>query len=62
MLAIEAMGNTFRFIFYTIGLLLFLMGGIAWMSNRFRIEFVGLGLAAVTFPTWWDLLATVSND
>ena len=61
-LAIQPMGETFRFILVTIGLVLFILAGLIWYSNRFRLEFIGFGLAAITFPTWWDLLAAVAND
>ena len=62
LLALSPMSNTFRFIFVTIGLLLFIFSGIAWHSNRGRLELTALGLAAVFFPMWWDLLALVVND
>lgn len=62
LLALSAMGETFRFIFFTVGIVLFILAGIMWSSNRGRLEFTALGLAAVFFPTWWDLLAAVTND
>ena len=62
LLAIEGMSNTFRFIFATIGIVLWILAGLVWYSNRWRLEFIGLGLAAFFFPAWWDLLAVVAND
>jgi hypothetical protein len=51
------MNNTWSFIFIAIGIVLFLAGGIGLKPGGERVQLIGLGLAAVYFPTFWDLLA-----
>jgi hypothetical protein len=57
MLAIEAMGDTVRLVFYAVALVLFVLAGIGFKPVGDRVHFVGLGLGAFTFPVFWDLLA-----
>jgi hypothetical protein len=57
MYAIEVMGNTWNFVFVAIGLALFLLSGVGFKPVGDRVHLLGLGLAAVTFPTFWGLLA-----
>ncbi len=59
MYAIELMGHTWRFVFFAIGVVLFLLSGIGFKPVGDRVHLVGLGLAAITFPTFWDLLSTL---
>jgi hypothetical protein len=58
-LAIELMGSTWRFIFYAIALVLFIASGVGLKPGGERVSLVGLGLAALTFPLFWDNLATL---
>jgi len=56
-LALGLMNNTWSFIFIAIGIVLFLAGGVGLKPGGERVQLIGLGLAAVYFPTFWDLLA-----
>jgi hypothetical protein len=56
-LAIDHMGTTVRFIFVLIGIVCFVAAGIGVKFGGERAQLVGLGLAAVFFITFWDLLA-----
>lgn len=58
-LGISQMGNTAQFIFTTIGLLLFIGAGVGLKVAGERAALVGLGLAALAFVTWWNLLAVL---
>jgi hypothetical protein len=44
-------------VFFAIGLVLFVLSGVGFKPAGDRVHLVGLGLAAITFPTFWDLLA-----
>jgi hypothetical protein len=59
MLAIDAMGNTWTFIFTLIALVLFLGAGLGIKPAGDRIHLVGLGLAAMVFPELWTRLANL---
>ena len=57
MLAINVMGNTGYFIFYAIALVAFVLAGVGIKTPGDRIHLVGVGLAALVFPMFWDRLA-----
>lgn len=59
MLAIEAMGNTFQFIFYVIAIAAFIGAAVGVKFGGERAALIGVGLAAVTFPGLWDRLAAL---
>jgi hypothetical protein len=59
LLGIELMGSTWRFVFYAIALVIFIAGGVGIKPGGERVSLVALGLAAVTFPLFWDNLATL---
>ena len=56
-LALELMGNTWQFIFYTIAIVLFLAGGVGLKPGGERVQLIGLGLSAFVLPDFWDHLA-----
>jgi hypothetical protein len=58
MLAIEPMGTTVTFIFYAVGIALWVMAGLGLKPSE-RMELVGFGLAAFFFPTFWSQLAAL---
>ena len=58
-LGIELMGSTWRFVFYGIALVVFIAGGVGIKPGGERVSLIALGLAAVTFPLFWDNLATI---
>jgi hypothetical protein len=58
-LGIGQMGTTVTFIFYTIGILLLIAAGVGLKFVGERAALLGLGLAAITFVTWWNLLAAL---
>ena len=51
------MGHTWQFVFYAIALVLFVLSGIGFKPVGDRVHLLGLGLAAITFPQFWDLLS-----
>jgi bacteriorhodopsin len=57
MLAIDPMGSTVRFVFYAIGLAAFVLAAIAFKIGDGKTNLLGVGLAAITVPPFWDLLA-----
>lgn len=57
MLAISQMGATPQAIFYTIGVVLFILAGIGFKPAGDRVHLVGLGLAAVFFVVLWNAWA-----
>jgi hypothetical protein len=56
---IGLMSNTWYFIFYAIALVLFIAGGIGIKAGGERVQLVGLGLAAMIFPLFWDRMAAL---
>jgi hypothetical protein len=57
MLAIEPMGNTVQFVFYAIALAAFVLAAIALKIGDGKTNLLGVGLAAITVPPFWDRLA-----
>jgi hypothetical protein len=57
MLAISQMSPTATAIFFIVGLLLFVLGGIGFKPPGDRIHLVSLGLAAYIFVLAWNALA-----
>jgi hypothetical protein len=57
MFAISVMGTTPTAIFYVIGVVLFLLGGVGFKPAGDRVHLVSLGLAAVFFVVAWNALA-----
>ncbi len=58
-LAIEPMGNTAQFIFYTVGILVLLSAAVGVKFVGERAAHIGLGLAIIFFVYWWTLLANL---
>ncbi len=58
-LAIGQMGTTPAFIFVPIGLLLLISAAVGLKFVGERAALIGLGLAAIFFITWWNLLAAL---
>lgn len=58
-LGIEAMGATWRFVFYGIALVIFIAGGVGIKPGGERVSLVAIGLAALTVPLFWDSLAQI---
>jgi hypothetical protein len=58
-LAIGQMGTTPSFIFVTIGLLFLISAAVGLKFVGERAALIGLGLAAIFFITWWNLLAAL---
>ncbi len=56
-LAIDHMGTTVRFIFVLIAVIAFVAAGVGIKFGGERAALIGLGLAALSFPGLWDLLA-----
>jgi hypothetical protein len=50
LLAISTIGATATAIFYTVGVVLFILGALPLETRGVRLHFVALGLAAVFFP------------
>jgi hypothetical protein len=59
MLALSAMGNTWQFIFVLIGIVCFVAAAVGVKFGGERAALIGLGLAAVFFPAFWDRLAAL---
>jgi hypothetical protein len=57
MLAIGVMSATAQAIFFTVGLVLFILGGIGYKLPNDRIHLVALGLAAWIFVVAWNAWA-----
>jgi hypothetical protein len=57
MLAISRMGTTPTAIFYVVGVVLFILGGVGFKPGGDRVHLVSLGLAAVFFVVAWNALA-----
>jgi hypothetical protein len=57
MLAIGVMSATAQAIFFTVGLVLFVLGGIGYKLSNDRIHLVALGLAAWIFVAAWNAWA-----
>ena len=57
MLALGIMGRTPQAIFFTIGLVLFILAGIGFKPAGDRVHLVGLGLAAWIFVVAWNAWA-----
>jgi len=54
MLAISHMGTTPTAIFYTIGVVLFILAGVGVKPAGDRVQLTGFGLAAVFFVIAWN--------
>ena len=59
LVAVDVMGNTWKFIFYAIAVLMFIGSGIGFKPVGDRVHLLGLGLAAFTFPIFWDYMSTL---
>ena len=57
MLAISVMSPTAQAIFFTVGLVAFVLGGIGYKLPNDRIHLVALGLAAWIFVGAWNAWA-----
>ena len=57
MLAISPLGTTPTAIFFVIGVILFILGGIGFKPAGDRVHLLSLGLAAVFFVAAWNALA-----
>jgi hypothetical protein len=57
MLAVSRMGPTATAIFYTVGVVLFVLGAVPFETRGVRLHFVSFGLAAAFFPAMWDAWA-----
>lgn len=57
MLAISQLGTTPTAIFFVIGVILFILGGIGFKPAGDRVHLLSLGLAAVFFVYAWNALA-----
>lgn len=57
MLAISQLGTTPTAIFFVIGVILFILGGIGFKPAGDRVHLLSLGLAAVFFVAAWNALA-----
>lgn len=58
-LGISPMGNTVQFIFYGVGIALFVLATIGQTIMGAKWALGWLGLAAVFFPVFWDRLAAL---
>jgi hypothetical protein len=54
-LAVNAMDPTLKMIFYAVAVALFILAAIGY--QRGKVSFLAAGLAAFTFPFFWDALA-----
>ncbi len=57
MLAISTMSATATAIFYTVAVVVFLLGAIPFETRGMRLHFIALGLAAAFFPSMWNAWA-----
>ena len=57
LLALATMDPTIKMIFYAAAVVLFVLGAIGY--TRGKVSFISAGLAAFTFPFFWDALASV---
>jgi hypothetical protein len=57
MLAIDTMGTTWRFIFYTIAIVAFIASAVGIKFGGERAALIGFGLFAAFFPVFWDNMA-----
>jgi hypothetical protein len=59
MFALDLMGNTWQFVFFTIAIVCFIASAVGIKFGGERAALIGLGLAAAFFPAFWDHLATL---
>ena len=59
MVGIEPMGNEVQFVFVAIGIAAFALATIGIALHEKLTNLVALGLFAVFFPTFWELLASL---
>ena len=57
MLAVSVLSPTATAIFYTAGVVAFVLGAFPLAPSGVRTHFVALGLAAVFFPLMWNAWA-----
>jgi hypothetical protein len=57
MLAVSTLSPTVTAIFYTVAVVLFIVGALPLESRGVRLHFVALGLAAAFFPAMWNAWA-----
>ncbi len=56
-LAIDTLSATAQWIIYLIALVLFVLAAIGFEPRGAKVSLLGLGLAFLTFPLFWNNLA-----